>query len=130
MVYDISNAARSAAADARLGLLDAGSTNATGQIWIYDAGESQVLAKLALSNPAFGAAVNGVATAGAISSTTGETGISTADAVIAHFVDRDEAVVFKGTVGTAGADVVIDTQSIAEGQSVSCSGATWTEPAS
>jgi len=66
MTTTISTAARNAACDAIVDLLDVGSADANGDLVIQTSGDVEV-ATLALSNPAFGDAVGGVATANTIS---------------------------------------------------------------
>ena len=88
-----------------------------------------VLATLGMGSPAFGAAVNGVATANAI------TADSAADATgFATFFRVMETggtvVVFQGTVGTSGAEINLSTVSITAGGPVSVSSLTYTQAAS
>ena len=88
----ISTAARSAACDAIVDLLDAGSGAATLAIRtgspptnVSDADSGTLLATLTFSDPAFGAASSGVATAAAITSDTNVDASGTA----AHFRAKD-----------------------------------------
>lgn len=118
----LSAAARNAALDAVLGLLDAGSS--TGYIEMRTSGDAEV-ATLVLSDPAFGAASGGVATAGAITSDTNATGGTIAKAA---FFDSNDSLVFTLTVGTSGAEINLSSVTIAAGETVSLSSLTVTAP--
>lgn len=135
MAIKLTNAARSAAADAVVDRLDAGVGAGTIEIRTGlqptnadDADTGTLLAVLTFSDPAFGAASNGVATASAI------TQDSSADAsgTAGYFVvkDSDGTKVFTGSVGTSGADMNLVTTSIEATQPVQISSFTYTQPAS
>ena len=87
-----STAARNAAADAVVDLLD---VNAPGKLVIMEADET-VLSEHALSNPAFGAAAAGVATAGAIGDDTSAN--ATGTAALFKCEDGNALEVFRGSV--------------------------------
>lgn len=114
-------------ANAVVDAVDVGSANASGQVWLKDSG-SNTLAKLVLSDPAFGAAANGVATANSI---TDGTGLLAGAAVTFDVVDKDETLIFSGTIGAvgSGADLESSTSSvtIAVAEAVSISSLTYTE---
>lgn len=122
----ISTAARNAACNAIVDLLDVGTTDANGDLVIMTSGDVEV-ATLALSNPAFGAAATGVATASAISSDTNATG---GTAALFKMQDRDNTEVFRGSVGTSGAELNLSSVAIGAGDTVSVSSFTVTMPAS
>ena len=131
----------SAALDAIVGLVDAGA--GAGKVRIYQNGGANpvdadaalggatLLAELAMSDPAFGAASGSsggstTATANAI------TDDSAADASgTAHFfrvMDSDDNVVFQGEVGTTGSDMNLNSTSISAGATVSITSMTVTLP--
>ena len=119
-----STAARNAAADAVVDLVDGGSTDANGDLVIETSGDVEV-ATLALSNPAFGNAAAGVATANAISDDTNATGGTAAKYQIQ---DRDNALVFEGSVTATGGggDIELSSVSIGAGDTVQMSSFTYT----
>jgi hypothetical protein len=93
-------------------------------------GGNVLLATLGLANPAFGAAVAGVATANTITDGTGSAGAGAAPGTAATWfrVTRSNGnALWDGTVGTAGCDLTISTANIFTGQSVSGSGLTYTQ---
>jgi hypothetical protein len=130
----ITNAAASAAADAVVDLCDAGAGAAS--LRIYDGSvpatadtaiSTQVLlAQLAMSDPAFGAASNGVATASAISDDASAD--ATGTATFFRILDSNGTVIIQGTVGTATSDLVLNTTSIVAGATVSVTSLTYTQP--
>lgn len=101
MAITHSAAARNAACNAVVDLLDAGSGTAEGRLVFLTAADA-VVATLPLSNPAFGAASAGGAAANAIT-----TDASTAAGTITKFElrDRDGNAVVSGSVATSGADI-------------------------
>lgn len=129
----ITNAAASAAADAVTARVDAGA--GAGKLRIYDGSQpatadtaigAQVkLAELTFSDPAFGAASNGVATANAI--TADSSADATGTAAWFRVVDSNGTTVFDGTVGTSGADLNLNTTSIVAGAEVAVSSLTYTQ---
>jgi hypothetical protein len=130
----LSNAARSAAADAIADMCDAAS--AAGTIKIYDgtapatadtAVTTQVLlATLTFSDPAFGAASNGVVTADTI--TDDSSADASGTATWARIEDSDGTNIMDVDVGTAGATLVLNTTSIIAGAVVRVTGAVLTMP--
>lgn len=123
---DLEVAARNAAVDAVVDLIDVGTTDANGDLVIDTSGDVEV-ATLALSATAFGAATTGTATANAISDDTNATGGTAAKF---KFQDKDNARVMGGTVGTSGAELNLSSVSIGAGDTVSVSSFTVTQPAS
>jgi len=130
LTQNISNAAASAAADAVCALLN------SGFIDIYDGSQpanvgtaigAQVkLAGLTLAATAFGAASNGVATAGAIGSDSDADATGTAAWFRAYKSDHTTAV-FDGSVGTSGCNLNLGTVSIVQHGTVSVTSLTYTQ---
>lgn len=125
MTTTISTAARNAACDAIVDLVDGGTTDANGDLVIQTSGDVEV-ATLALSNPAFGNAASGVATASAISDDTNATGGTAANFILQN---RDNTEVIRGLCGTSGAELNLSSLSIGAGDTVSVSSLTMTVPA-
>lgn len=129
----ISNVARSAAADAVVDLIDAGTPPGTLRVATgsaptntTDADSGTTLATLTFSNTAFGAASNGVATANSITSDTNVDNSGTA----AHFRAKNAAgtVIFQGTCGTSGSDINWDNNVFVAGGTAAISSMTYTQP--
>lgn len=85
-----------------------------------------LLAELTFNATAFGAAVNGVATANAITadSSANATGTATWHRAVRS---NGTSVLWDGSVGTSGADLNLNTTSIVAGASVSVSSYTYTQ---
>lgn len=115
---------RNAIADCVVDRIDAGS--GAGKLKIYTSGDS-LLATLTFSDPAFGAAADGVATASSITSGTA-TGTGTAAKFTA--CDSDNNVVFAGSVTATGAggDLTLSSTAITTGDTVAVNAATYTAP--
>ena len=126
MAITLTTIGRNGAADGVVDLIDAGA--GAGKLKIYTTGLGTLLATLTFSTTAFGAAAAGVATAAAI------TDDSSADAtgVAAEFTvtDFDDNEIFRGSAGTSGTDMILNTVNIVTGGVVSCSSFTFTQPAS
>lgn len=129
----ITNAVASAAADAAVDLLDAGAGAA--KLRIYDGtqpttadtalGAQVLLAELTMSDPAFGAASNGVATASAI--TTDASANATGTASWGTLVDSNNLRICDFSVGVASADLILNTVAIVSGASVAVTAFTYTQ---
>ena len=117
-------AARNAAADAVVDLLD---VNAPGKLIIMKADET-VLSEHALSNPAFGAASGGVATASAIGDDTSANASGTA--ALFKCEDGNALEVFRGSVGEAGSGeaLIVSSTNVVAGTKVSVASLTYTAP--
>jgi hypothetical protein len=135
MAIKLTNASRSAACDAVVDSVDGGSGAGTLEIRsgsqpanADDADSGTVLATLTFSDPAFGAASNGVATAAAITSDSSADASGTAG----YFVVKTSAgtKIFTGTVGTSGADLNLVTTTIVATQPVQVTSMTFTIPQS
>lgn len=132
----ITTAARNAAADAVVDLVDVGGA---GSLRIYsgtppaDANAAlsgnTLLAQLAMSATAFGSAAAGVATAAAITqdSSADATGTATFFRILAG---NGTTVVMQGSVDTSGADLNLNSTAIAAGAAVSVSSLTYTQAGS
>lgn len=127
----LTNLGASAAADAVCALAD------DGYLRIYDGTQpvtadtapgvgNHVLAELRLGSPAFGAAVDGLATAEAITPDTSAALDGTAE-WFRVFGDDGTTALFDGSVGLASADLIIDSTTIGAGSTVSASGFTYTQ---
>lgn len=123
MAQTLTNAARSAAADAVVDLVDGGP--GAGKLKIYTSGAA-LLVTITLSDPAFGAAANGVATAAGLPLTGTASGTGTADNI--EVTTSADTIIWSGTLAAAG--VSLNNTSIASGQDVTITAWTYTQPAS
>ncbi len=129
----ISTAARNGACDAIVDLVDGGAGAGTIEIRTgappatpATADSGTLLATLTCSDPAFGAAAAGVATASAITSDTNAD--ATGDAGHYRIKDSDSNVIWQGTAGEAAdtPDMTFDNKSIVAGGTVAISAFTLT----
>ena len=125
MAVTLENATKSAACNAIVDLIDAGA--GAGTLVLYLANGSTEVATLTFSDPAFGNASNGVATASAITSDTSATG-NAAAATIAKFLDSDATVVLSCSVGIGTGDIQLSNNVIAAGETVAITALTVTVP--
>ena len=124
MAVTLTTAARNAACNAIVDLLDAGAGAAT-LIFVTSDGSTEV-ATLTFSDPAFGDSAVGVATASAITSDTSATG---GTSTIALMKDSNATEVLRCTVGTSGADINLSNNVIAATETVAVTALTVTVPA-
>ena len=112
--------ARNAACDAVVDLLDGGTVE-------FQTSTSAEVATLSLGTPAFGNAVDGTATANAITSDTDATGGTVTKAV---FKDSGASPIFEVTVTATGGggDIEMSSTSVGAGDTVSMSSFTHTQP--
>lgn len=114
---------RNGLADYVVDLIDAGA--GAGTLEFQTSGNVEV-ATLTFSDPAFGAATGGTATASAITSDTSATG-----GTVAKFAVKDSNgnPVFYGAVGTSGSDINLSSLAVGAGDTVSISSLTYSAPA-
>lgn len=129
MVVVLTNAARSAAADAVVDLIDAGVGAGTLELKSVPSTVQAVneVATMTFSDPAFGAASNGVATASAITDDTSATGGTANDAT---FFDSNGVAVLQCDVAAAASDINLSSITIGAGDTVTITSLTYTQPAS
>lgn len=135
MALRVSNAARSALADALRALVDAGA--GAGKVRIYTASQptgpdtaitsQTLLAEVTLADPSFGAASNGVVTLLGVPRTT--TGLAAGTAAWFRMLDSNNVAIVDGAVGTSGAELNLNTLTISVGVSVEITTGTITMPA-
>lgn len=143
MATRLPNASQQAAADAVVDLIDDGTGETEGKLRLYagtqpaDADSAPVgdlLCEIDLAQPAFGAAAStGTASAlGVPLSGTGTAAASTGTAAQSfRIVDRDGNTVYDGAVtgSGGGGELELDNVSIADGQTVTITALTFTQPA-
>ena len=117
---------RNTIADAVVDLIDAGS--GAGSLVFYTSNTGTALATLTFSDPAFGAAANGVATAATITSNT-----NTGSGTVTWFkaLDSDSNIVFEGDVtddDTGTGSIQLSSVALGTGDTVSVSTLTYTAP--
>lgn len=136
MALRITTAARNAAADAVVDLLDAGAGPATIEIRsgsqpasANDAATGTLLATFTLGDPAFGAAASGAATLAGVPRTT--TGAAAGTAGWFRAKDSTGATVFDGSVTATGGggELQLNTTTISVGVNVEITSGTITMPA-
>lgn len=133
MAITITNAARTAACDAIVDLVDVGASAPSIMIVITedDYSGSSLLATIDLDGTAaFGAASNGVATLDTTPVLEDTNAALTGTAGFFQMVDGNGLQVMKGTVGTSGADINLDSLSIVAGGTVQITSGSVTMPAS
>jgi hypothetical protein len=94
---------------------------------VFETSGDVEVATLTFSDPAFGNASNGTATASAITSDTNATGGTVAQA---SAYDSDSNKVMELTVNTSGADINLSSLTVGAGDTVACTSLTVTMPAS
>jgi hypothetical protein len=133
--FKISTAARNAACDAIVDLIDGGAAAGVCEIRtgappanVGDADSGTLLATCPFGDPAFGDAAIGVATANSI--TADSSADATGDAGHFRAKDSDDNAIFQGTAGEAAdsPDMTFDNKSIVAGGTVSITSMTVTVP--
>lgn len=116
--------ARNAACNAIVDLIDAGTGPGT---LVFETSGDVEVSTLTFSDPAFGGASLGTATAGSIASDTSATGGTIAQG---SFYDSNGTKVLEATAALSGADINLSSISISAGDIVSVTSLTVTMPAS
>ncbi len=129
MAVTLTEAARNAACDAIVDLLDGGSGDASGDIAFAAAGPA-VVCECDFSTTAFGAASAGVATAAAISPGTVSGSSNPSTVSMALFRNKSDTEIFRCAVGTSGSDINISSTSVNDGDTITVTSLTFTVPAS
>lgn len=133
--FKISTAARNAACDGIVDLIDGGAAAGTLAIRtgapptnVADADTGTLLGTLTFSDPAFGASATGTATASAITSDTSAD--ASGDAGHFRVKDSNGNTIFQGTAGEAAdtPDMTFDEKSIVAGGVIACTSMTVTVP--
>jgi hypothetical protein len=116
MALTHSTPARNAGANAKLALLNGGAANAAG-IARFRTSSNVIVADLPLSNPAFANAVNGVATANAITSDTNADG-GVIDRLTLEDRDRNVVITAADIRTSAGGDMQGNNLTVSPGDTV------------
>lgn len=133
--FKISTAARNAACDGIVDLIDGGAGAGTCAIRtgapptnVSDADSGTLLGTLTFSDPAFGNAATGTATANSITSDTDAD--ASGDAGHFRVKDSDATTIFQGTAGEAAdtPDMTFDNKTIVAGGTIAISSFTVTVP--
>ncbi|TAK45253.1 MAG: hypothetical protein EPO27_10560 [Betaproteobacteria bacterium] len=125
MAVTHATALRTVLADAAVDSIDNGA--AAGTLEFQTAASAEV-ATLTFSDPAFGAAANGVATASAITSDSSATGGTITKAVLQDS-DGNDKILCSVTATGGGGDIELSSVVVSAGQTVSVSSLTYTAPA-
>ena len=125
MAVVISSSASSVACDAVVDLIDSGATSGT--LEIIDV-SNNVLASMEFSDPAFGSASGGIATASTIATET--SAVLTGTASNFRIKNSDDVIILSGSVGTSGEDINLNTTSITQGDQITITSMTVTMPQS
>lgn len=133
MTLRLAAGSRSAAADAVVDRLDAGS--AAGTVKVYTGSQpatpaaaptGTLLVTFTLNDPAFGSAVDGVATLDVDPALTA-VGVAAGDAGWFRAADSDGNVVFDGACAASGSELNLSTIAVAVGASVAVTSGSYTQ---
>ena len=128
MAITLATAARNAACDAIVDLIDAGA--GAGVLQIGSAGFAVILADITFNDPAFGAASGGTATAATSPSALQDTTTVAGTAAVFRVRDSKSVDVFSVTVGTSGTDIILNSTAFTLNGTVTLTSLTLTVPAS
>lgn len=129
MPVTLTTAARNAACDAIVDLLDGGSGDATGDI-AFSTSAPATLAVCNLAATAFGSASSGVATAGTIAQGTVSGSSNPSTIALALFRNKANTEIFRCAVGTSGSDINLSSVSVNDSDTIDVTSLTFTVPAS
>lgn len=135
MTMRLADRVRNVMVDAAVDEIDVGAGTAKLELWsgskpanVGDAPAGTKLAEFDLPDPAFGDSASGVATANAITDTTG---LADGEVGFARTLDKDAAALWDNDdVGTSGNQITLNTTTISTGVDVSVTSWTVTAPAS
>lgn len=134
MAFRLAAGSRSAAADAVVDRLDAGSGPGTIEVRTgaqpaspAAAATGTLLLTFALNDPAFGDAATGVATLD-VDPALAATGVAAGDAGWFRAKDSNGTVVFDGACGTSGAELNLSTVTVSVGLVVTITSGSYTQP--
>ncbi len=124
MALTLTTNARNAACNGIVDLID---VSAPGTLKIYTSAFGTLLATLTFSNPAFGNASTGTATASAI--TADSSADSSGTAAVFKIFDGASAEVLRGEVATSASDINFNTVTWTAGDNIGITSLTFTMPA-
>jgi hypothetical protein len=124
MAVTLTTSAKNAAVNAVVDLLDIGSANSTGDI-AFAKSDNTVLCINNMTNPAFGSSSSGTATAATVSQGT-VSAAGTLDRAL--FRDRDNTEVFRCTVGTSSADIILSGVVVNINDTIDITSLTYSQP--
>ena len=124
MALTHSTAVRNGLADYVTSQIDSGTTDASADL-VFMTSADVAVATCVMSNPSFGAAANGTATANAI---TDDTNAAGGTAALFKIQNRDNVEVLRGTVTATGGggDIELSSTNIGAGDTVSVTSLTYT----
>lgn len=125
MGVTLATSVRNLSVDAMTASLNSGTGDPSGDI-LFTTSSDVAVANLTLSNPAFGASVNGTATANTITPDTNATGGVTTRA---QFRNRANTEQWRCNVGTSGSDINLTSTTVPAGGTVQLTSITFTQPA-
>lgn len=124
MAITLSTGTRNALADR---IDDLVNVSAPGKIKIYTAAKALLLATVVLQNPAFGNAVVGVITLAGVPLS--DAADNNGDAAVFELTDGADAIVFEGSIGLSGTDMIVDNTNLRVSQTFRINSMTVTVPA-
>lgn len=128
MAVTLTTAARNAACDAIVDLLDGGSGDATGDI-AFSTSAPATLCVCNLAATAFGSASTGTATAGTIATGTVSGSSNPSTVALALFRNKANTEIFRCAVGTSGSDINLSSVSVNDSDTIDVTALTFTVPA-